>query len=173
MKKKILFWISLAFTLVLFVSISLIDESLKIDETANGIVSFECAKTLGQSEYIIQSWEAADVMIYAALSLGIDYLFMVAYGSFFALAVLLLAEKLPSGFLKKEAKLMAFFMLLAALLDGIENFGLIQLLINTPTQSMVSLAFYCASIKFGLLGIGVLYLLAGIITLGLKKRTVK
>jgi hypothetical protein len=38
---------------------------------------------------------------------------------------------------------------------------------------MVSLAFYCASIKFGLLGIGVLYLLAGIITLGLKKRAVK
>ena len=173
MKKKTLFWISLVFTLVLFVSISLIDESLKINDAANGIVSFELAKTLNQSEYIIQSWEAVDVMIFAALSLGIDYLFMVAYGSFFALSVLLLAEKLPSGFLKKTAIFMAFLILLAALLDGIENFGLIQLLINTPTQSMVSLAFYCASLKFGLLGIGVVYLLAGITTLGLKKRAVK
>ena len=110
MKKKNLFWISLAFTLVLFVSISLIDESLKIDEIANGIVSFECAKTLDQSLQILQSWEEADVIIYAALSLGIDYLFLVAYGSFFALSVLLLAAKLPPGFLKKSGNIVAFLL---------------------------------------------------------------
>jgi hypothetical protein len=172
MKKKKLFWISLAFTLVLFVSINQIDQYLQNEIAPDGIVSFELAKTLEQSTNILNSWDAK-AKIYAALSLGIDYLFMVAYGSFFGLAVLLLAEKLPSGFLKKTAKIMAFVILLAALLDGIENFGLFQLLINTPTQSMASLAFYCASIKFGLLGVGVVYLLAEIITLGLKKRAVK
>lgn len=172
MKKKTLFWIALVLTVLLFGAINRIDESLKIDDQANGIVSFELAKTLNQSEYILHSWKTADVQLYAALSLGIDYLFMVAYGSFFALAVLLLAAKLPSGFLKKAAKTMVLLILLAVVLDGIENFGLIQLLIDIPTQSMVSLAFYCASFKFGLLGIGVVYLLAGLITLGLKKRAI-
>jgi len=172
MKKKNLFWISLAFTLVLFASINQIDQYLQNEIAPDGIVSFELAKTLEQSTSILNSWDA-EAKIYAALSLGIDYLFMVAYGSFFVLAVLLLAEKLQNGFLKKTAKIMAFVILLAALLDGIENFGLIQLLIDDPTQLMASLAFYCASIKFGLLGIGVVYLLAGLIVLGLKKRTIK
>ncbi len=169
MKKKTLFWITLVMTMLLFVAINIIDKQLKTEFAPHGIISFECAKTLDHSLAILQTWEEADVIVFAALSLGIDYLFLVAYGSFFALSVLLLAAKLPSGFLKKAAKIMAFLIGLAALLDGIENYALIQLLIDVPTQSMVSMAYYCASIKFGLLGVAAIYLLAELIVLGLKK----
>jgi len=169
MKKKTLFWIALVFTLLIFASIIIIDKSLKIDDLANGIVSFELAKTLDHSLAILQTWEEADVIVFAALSLGIDYLFLVAYGSFFVLSVLLLAEKLPYGLLKKISKSVALLIVFAALLDIIENYALIQLLIDVPTQSMVLMAYYCASIKFGLLGVAAIYLLAELIVLGLKK----
>ena len=168
MKKKTLFWIALVFTVVLFAALGQIDKSLQNDIAPQGIVSFEMAKTLDQSLCILRSWDV-EAKICAGLSLGIDYLFLVAYGSFFALAVLLLAEKLPSGFLKKAAKIMALMIGLAALLDGIENYGLIRLLTGTHTEAWVSLAYYCAGLKFGLLAVGAVYLLAGLIVLGLKK----
>jgi len=168
MKKKTLFWIALAFTPAIFVAIIIIDKHLQTDAAPCGIVSFECAKTLDQSILMLNSWDA-EAKVYAALSLGIDYLYLLAYGSFLSLSILLLASKLPPGFLKKWAKIAALMIVLAALLDAVENYALIQLLTDVPSQSMTSLAYYCAAVKFSLIGVGIFYLLAVLIFLGIKK----
>ena len=170
MKKKTLFWIALILTLATFAMINQIDKHLKNDVVSTGIVSLQFAQSLDNSLAIINSWDT-NAKIYAALSLGIDYLYLVAYGSFLALSVLLLAAKLPAGFLKKAAKIIVLTIVLAAILDGIENYASIRLLSGNRTQSMVSLVYYCASVKFALLGLGAIYLLTGLIVLFFKKKT--
>ncbi len=172
MKTKSLFLISMMLTLLLFLVLGQIDKPLQTEAAPRGIVSFELAKTTSESLAILHSWDA-EAKIYAGLSLGIDYLFMVAYGGFFALAVLLLAPKLPDGFLKKTARIIAWLIFLAVLLDAIENYGLIRLLTGSPSQTWVSLAYYCAGLKFILLAIGVVYLISGLSVLALKKKNQK
>jgi len=168
MKKKNLFWIALVFTLALFAVLNIIDKQLINDVVPHGIVSFQFAKSLDNSLKMLNSWDA-EAKVYAALSLGIDYLYLFVYGSFLALSVLLLATKLPHGFLKKAAGIVAPMIILAALLDGVENYGSIRLLTGTHTQSMASLVYYCASVKFALIGVGTIYLLIGLAVLGWKK----
>jgi len=168
MKKKTLFWIALILALATFAMINQIDKHLKNDVVSTGIVSLQFAKSLDNSLEIINSWDT-NAKVYAAVSLGIDYLYLVAYGSFLVLSVLLLAAKLPPGFLKKAARIIVLIIVLAAILDGIENYASIRLLSGTRTQSMVSVVFYSACIKFSLLAVGVIYLLTGLVVLGLKR----
>lgn len=168
MNKKSLFWIALVFTLLTFAAIYAFDKHLKNDFVPHGIVSFQFAKSLGNSVEMINSWDT-NAKVYAAVSLGIDYLYLLAYGSFLVLSVLLLAAKLPLGFLKKLAKIVVLMIVLAALLDGVENYGSIRLLTGTHTQSMASLVYYCANVKFALIVIGIIYLLIGLVVLGWKK----
>ncbi|MCF6169702.1 MAG: hypothetical protein L3J66_01820 [Bacteroidales bacterium] len=168
MKKKALFWITLVFTLALFTALNVVDKQLKNDVVPNGIVSFQFAKSLDNAVKMIDSWDT-DAKIFAAISLGIDYLYLVAYGSFLSLSVLLLAARLPDGFLKKAAGAVVLLIILAALLDGVENYASIRLLTGTHTGSMVSVVYFCAGLKFGLLAVGALYLLAGLAVAGLKK----
>ena len=169
MKKKTLFWISLVFTLLIFTAINAFDKHLKNDLVPNGIVSFQFAKSLDNSLKMINSWDA-EAKVYVALSLGIDYLYLLTYGSFLVLSVLLLATKLPHGFLKKAAGIVVPMIILAALLDGVENYGSIRLLTGTHTQSMASLVYYCASVKFALIVIGIIYLLIGLVVLVFKTK---
>ena len=47
---------------------------------------------------------------------------------------------------------------MAGLLDGIENWALIQLLFSTQNEFYPALAKYCAVPKFLILGCGILYI---------------
>ena len=65
-------------TFLLLLSLNMIDSSLKTAEAPNGIVSFELAMDSSSSQKMISSWNS-EARLYAALSLGIDYLFLFAY----------------------------------------------------------------------------------------------
>jgi hypothetical protein len=54
---------------------------------------------------------------------------------------------------------MQYVPILAGVLDGIENIGLLQIVYHQGTQFSASLAFYCASIKFIILVPAVLLVL--------------
>jgi hypothetical protein len=49
----------------------------------------------------------------------------------------------------------------AAVFDAVENYALFQILLDRIVSPYPEIAFYCASIKFGLLSFGLLYALAG------------
>ena len=149
----------LALTLVLVGVFRLLDGPLQTPAAPNGIVSFELAGTPQKAESILQSWDSR-AQLFASFSLGIDYLFMLTYGLTISLAVLMAGEKHGGKFAQLGA-LLGWGILLAGLLDAIENLALWRILIGVGTNSCPRIASISATIKFVLILLGLLFTLAG------------
>ncbi len=152
-------------TLVLFVALSIINIPLRSEMAPNGILTFELAKELDKSISIIDSWNL-NAKINAGISLGIDFLFLIAYSVFFATACYFTAQKYiySNSFLYSFGIALAILQFIAALFDGIENVALIKLLLGTQSSVLSAIAFYFASIKFVLIGTGIIYISIGLMT---------
>jgi hypothetical protein len=151
-----------ALTLALMVAMTLLDAPLKTDEAPLGIVSFELARTLPRAQAILASWQGRGEH-YAALGLGLDYLFLVAYSLSIALGCVLLAdlrEGRQSGF-ARAGVMLAWAQPGAAVLDAVENYALIQLLLGSGGSHWPGLAWGCAVPKFAVVLLGLLYLILG------------
>ena len=153
--QKKIFFALLALTLGLVGVFSLLDAPLRTTAAPNGIVSFELAGTPEKADAIIQSWDAR-AQLFAAFGLGFDYIFMPAYALTISLGVLMALRK-HSGIFSKTGIYAGWGMLLAALLDAVENVALWRLLSDTATSFCPRVAAVAATIKFGLilLGLGV------------------
>jgi hypothetical protein len=57
--------------------------------------------------------------------------------------------------------IIAWAQFLAALLDGVENYGLIQILVGTNNEVWPVLAKWCAWPKFMIVGVGLVYVIIG------------
>jgi len=156
MSKKIL--ILLVLTLISLIVMRILDAPLKNEIAPNGIVSFELAKNLNNSIDIINSWDYKS-KLYAGLSLGFDYLFMLLYSFLFYILIKNISEKLTNIIFAKIGLFIAYSMIFAGIFDAIENYSLIRLYLGNLDQIYASLAFYFASLKFALLLIGVIYLI--------------
>jgi hypothetical protein len=64
---------------------------------------------------------------------------------------------------------LAWAQFLAALLDAIENLALIHLLLNSSRSWLPCLARGCAIVKFSIVGAGLIFILGGLLVIGLKK----
>ncbi len=146
---------------------------LVTNEAPSGIIAFELAKTLEQSQAILASWDANE-KINAGISLGIDFLFLFVYGVFFALACFSVAIKFKNSveWFYKLGITLAFLQIVAALFDAIENIALIKLLLGSNNSLFSPIAYYFASIKFAIIAIGIVYIIIGIFTLLFQKRLV-
>lgn len=128
-----------------------------------GIVSFELAGDLSTARAMLGSWgESARVA--AGLSLGLDYLFLVAYSTSLALGCALVARRLDRRFgsLAALGAPLAWAQLAAAPLDAVENVALIRLLVGSEAPIWPVVALWCALPKFGLVAAGLLYVLVGL-----------
>lgn len=145
---------------------------LRTDQAPEGILSFEFAGSLDAAQLMLDSWKAM-AMRYAGLNLAFDYPFMLSYGLFLASLTELVKRKARAGFLQNIGRLFVIGMLLAALLDAIENVALIRLYLGVESNGMAQLAYWCAGIKFGLILSGLAYILvAFVISLIGRKRSV-
>jgi hypothetical protein len=162
--------IALIFSVILLVSIQILDRPLRTREAPHGIVSFELAKNYEQSRRILNSWDAK-AKTHAALSLGLDYLFLIVYAIFIGLACLQVANGLQSHYrlLAKTGWVLAWAQILGAILDALENFVLIQLLLESSQTGLPGLARWCAIVKFSIVGTGLIYIFGGLPAIGLKK----
>ena len=185
--RKPIFFTLLFLTLILFAVFRVLDQPLQTPAAPNGIVSFELAHTSRQAQAMIDVWTGrmtiysspdgqnfnatptppSDAIsfnslpiIYAAFELGLDYLFMPVYALTFALAILLVAGRHP-GFFAKLGAFLGWGMFLAAFLDAIENYALLHLLLTKVYSPFPEIAYYCASDKFLLLGLALVYSLIG------------
>lgn len=156
-------------TLVVFAVTSKANKALVNSQAPNGIVSFELAKDANISRDIINSWNS-QAQKYAAFSLGVDYLFLFFYSSFFALAIFRVSIAL-----KKEYKLfvkIGLFLIwaqfLAAFFDIFENYFLLQLLFGSSQLEFSSYAYILASAKFMLILAGLIYIGLGLFLLSIK-----
>lgn len=163
-KRKPLFWSLFAATLAWMAIMQITSLPLITDAAPQGIISFELAGSFGAVKWMLVSWDAQAKM-FAALGLGLDYVFMLLYSTTIALACLWAGEtlRLAGWPLARIGPGLAWGQWAAAALDAIENFALIMVLFGGLTFSRwPELARACALLKFGLIFAGLVYAFFGL-----------
>ena len=152
------------------VALRILDVPLRTAVAPRGIVSFELAKDAAASRQILASWNARAKM-HAALSLGLDYLFLIVYAVFLSLACVQIGKALQhrSPLLAYLGGILAWAQLLAAILDAVENLALISLLLGSERLWLPAVARGCAFIKFTIVGAGFIYIGCGLLMIAIQK----
>ncbi len=158
-RREAAFWVLLTATLIVFAAISALDVPLHTSAAPDGIVSFELARNPVAAQAILDSWDAS-ARVYAGLSLGVDYLFIVLYASTIALGCVLVGTRLD-GAAARLATWLAWAQVLAATLDAAENWALIRWLLGSRSAFWPPVAAWCATVKFALVGLGLAFVLGG------------
>lgn len=134
-----------------------LDGFLINDIVANGIISFELARDVTVSKNMINSWNAVSTAA-AGYSIIVDFVFLTVYSLFIALLIHHTNENVwKNKTIYKIGVVLIFAQFTAAFFDIIENVALLQLFKNT-IQFWTSTAYYCASLKFLLIFLGVLFI---------------
>ncbi len=158
------FVILLLLTLILMLSLQVLDAPLKTEAAPLGIISFELAGELSLAQEMIASW-GPQGQVYAGLSLGLDYLFLVAYAGAIALGCVLvgrsLSKRLPT--MASLGVLLAWGQIGAALLDAVENYSLILILMGSEQEIWALIAKWSALPKFAIVIAGILYVFLGLL----------
>jgi len=161
------FLIASILALLTMASLQVLDAPLKTAAAPGGIISYEFARDLEGARRILDSW-GPEARVYAGLSLGLDYLFMVSYACALGLGCVLVARRLGrwSRGLAALGVVLSWGQWLAALLDATENYALIRLLLGAERALWPALAWGCALTKFLLVGMGILFIgLGGVLSL--------
>ncbi len=156
--------LSAVITIMVFFVLRHFDIPLHTSVAPKGIISFEFAKNIDASNQIMNSW-GNQAKINAGLSLGIDYLFLLAYSIFFSAICFFIAIKNEnrSPLIYKIGMVLSYLLLLAGVFDAIENFALIKLLLGSQAEIYPIIAFYFASGKFTILAVAFIYIIYGIL----------
>jgi hypothetical protein len=133
-----------------------------IGPTQPTIVDFELAGNVSNAQNIINAWNETD-RIRAGFSLGIDYLYMPVYSTTIALACVLAAGVLKSKPWRSIGFLLAWGLWAAAIFDATENVALFTELLGNNVAPWPQIAQLCATIKFGLILAGLLYVVIGLL----------
>lgn len=149
-------------TLLVIVGMQFLGNPLITDAAPAGIVSYEFAGDLDTAQTIIDSW-GQEKLAYAGLNLGLDYLFMAAYGLTIGLGCVLVAQGLQKKIkpLASLGILLAWGSVLAALLDALENYALIRVLLGSLNETWPVIAYWSAIVKFTLVGFVLIYIFVG------------
>jgi hypothetical protein len=160
----LLWGILLALTIALTAVLQAVDAPLKTPAAPQGIVSYEFAGTAAIAQAILDAWDT-DARAHAGFSLGLDYLYMPAYALTIGLACVW-AARVPGGrwrWLGSLGRVLALGLGLAALLDAVENYALTTMLFSAAADPWPSVALWCATGKFALIIVGLVYAGAGLI----------
>lgn len=164
--RKKVFAVLFALTVIVMAALQIVGAPLVIEDDAPwGIVSFEFAGDAASAEAMIEFWRERGALVYAGLSLGLDYLFLILYPATLSLGCALVAERLSGGLsrLSRAGFALAWLQLAAAPLDAMENYALIRLLLGAREEIWPATAYGCAGPKFAIISIGGAYLiLAGL-----------
>jgi hypothetical protein len=156
-KRPRLFWLSLALTLTLFLSLNWLGRPLQTEAAPMGVVSLQFAGSAANAQAILDSWDA-QAKIYAGFSLGLDFLFILAYPTTVALACLWTANLARTpGWLAATANGLAWGQMAAAGLDVVETAASFYLVAEGVVAPLPELIYATAVPKFILIlaGIGV------------------
>lgn len=155
--------------IVLLLALQVIDVPLRTAAAPSGIVSFELAGDAATARAMVASWDET-ARIHAGISLGIDYLFMLAYAGAISLCCALVARGLAPGWLASVGMALAWGQWLAAALDALENIALIRVLLGAGGDFWPLLARWCAIPKFALVFSGLLFIAVGFVLTRLARR---
>lgn len=173
MTRRRALWLTGVLSLVLLGVEAAFDVRMQ-DAGGHGIIDFELAGSLAHSRRILEFW-GHDGHVAARWSLWFDYAYLIAYGAFWALAVAavrdLARRRRWRRFARVGAVLVAF-PIAAASFDAIENVGLLLALGRHGGAFAPRLASVCATAKFVLIEIAILFVIVALVRRGLERRRV-
>lgn len=150
-------------TVGLSIVLSSIGQSLKNQTAPQGIISFELAGSKSRAEEILGSWSQS-ARHDAFLSIGVDYLFLCVYPLAISLACVTTGAQLAQyRTFAKTGAVLSWLVLGAGALDGVENFAMIRMLKSIEGEAWPALAKWCAIPKFGLVALGIAYVLFAVL----------
>jgi len=144
-------WLSLMLAFVTLCAPIAIDLHLRNPVSPQGIVSFELCAYTSSCRAIVEAWGPVG-QVWAALSLGLDYLFMFLYSATIFLGLLLIVAHVPER-LKKFTLGAAWAVWGAGAADALENYCLTQMLVGPAADGYAWPASILATIKFVVLGV--------------------
>jgi len=134
------------------------------------IVDFELAGTLDKAQAIMHGWGEVNRQL-ARQQTYVDFVYLVLYPLTIALGCGLAARQFSAGsWLVTVGLYLAWAQLAAGLLDAIEDVALLQLLQGSQNPSLPLIARWCALPKFAIVGLGLTYVLIGVLTWMLQPR---
>jgi hypothetical protein len=136
-----------------------------MDTGGPGIIAFEFAGSEERAAEILADW-GEDGIDAAKASLWLDFAYIAAYGSFLVLAAWATRDlALSRGWHRMAAFGTAVipFAAAAGAFDAIEDVGLLLAVDRRGGDLAPRLAQICASLKFALLAVTIVYLLAGLL----------
>jgi hypothetical protein len=151
-------WISLVMTAATLCALVGIDLHLRNAVSPQGIVSFEVCAYTASCAAIVEAWDPGG-QVWAGLSLGLDYLFMLLYAATIFLALRVSAKRLPET-LRQATRHVAWLAWGAAAADAFENYALIRMLVAPEAMSYSWPAAVAATVKFALIGVTIAWLVA-------------
>ena len=156
------FFVWLIVTVGVVAGMQLLGKPLVTNAAPAGIVSFEFAGDVAGAQAIMASWRH-ELRVLAGLNLGFDYVFMIAYGGAIGLGCVLVAQRWneEQNKFRLIGYLLAWGSIAAAVLDAVENYALIRMLLGSLKSMWPVVAKWCAGVKFVLVGLGLLYILGG------------
>jgi len=149
--RKKAFVVLLATTMATMAALQVLDRHLKTDAAPRGIVSFEFAGNLPNATLMLTSWNpparAGVIGLGCVLTAGARF------------------QHTQTGI--TIGYILAWGQLGAALLDAVENYSLARVLLGAQTDLWPAVAFWCAGPKFGIVALGLAYVVVGVM-IGLK-----
>jgi len=175
--RKRAFWIAVVVTIVVLVSLNVAGSPLNTSAAPAGIISFEFAGSIDVATEMLDSWDENGLVL-AAVNLGIDYLFLVAYSVAISLVCVLVADRVygGAGIAAAVGIVLGWAQFAAAALDALENYALMRVLLGFtaelgPAENLwPALARACAFPKFAIVGAGLLYLFVGLVLMPIAGR---
>jgi hypothetical protein len=163
-------WISGIATAILLVALAVIDRRIQ-DSGGPGIIPFELAGSTDRATEILGEWGQAGKDA-AKLSLWLDFLYLIAYGAFFSLAILAVRDAARNRGWERFARpgtAIAFLPIVAAACDAVEDISLLIVIGGHAATPAPALATAFAICKFAALAVSQLYLVGGLIALGVRR----
>jgi hypothetical protein len=130
--------------------------------TPPNIVAFELAGNATTAQNIISDWSAKQID-QVKTSIYLDFGFILAYCSAFMFACRAAATYSGVQFFINTAQQLAWIVWLAGVCDAVENIALL-ITLSRISQTSVSIAFYTATVKFGILLVALIFVLISLVT---------
>ena len=151
-----LFWLFLILTIAYMIWVRNYLSPLSSDE----IVQFEIAKTAGKAQTIIDNWKITGKYEQGVKSTYFAYIFMFLYTLAIAIGCRFVSACTGNDILIKGGRGFAWLIFAATICDLIENIAISRTLSGNISQWNVSLAYNLARVKFSIVIVCLLFMIA-------------